>query len=109
MLSAPDESARMLSRQKLFYRAGGLAALVLVASWWWRCLREMNYMNFSRAPLPQVGQVIPHTTKGIVVYITSEDASFHTLLIRTCIVAGIVIVTCMAISGELFKQLRRYW
>jgi hypothetical protein len=108
VLSAPDKSARMLSRQKLFYRADGLAALVLVASWWW-CLREINYMNFSRAPLPQVGQVIPHTTKGVVVYITSEDASFDTLLIRTCTVAGIVTVICMAISGELLKQLRRYW
>jgi quercetin dioxygenase-like cupin family protein len=59
----------------------------MVTSWWW-CSREMNYVSFSRTPLPQVSQVIPHTTKGIVVYITSEDARFDTLLINTCIIAG---------------------
>jgi hypothetical protein len=99
----------MLSRQKVFYRLGGLAALVMMASWWWLGLREMNYMSFSRTPLPQVGQVIPHTTKGIVVYVTSEDARFDMLLKNTCIAAGIVTVVCLAMSGEVAKWLRRYW
>jgi hypothetical protein len=80
----------------------------MVTSWWWWCFREMNYVSFSRTPLPQVSQVIPHTTKGTVVYITPEDARFDTLLINTCIIAGIVTVICLAISGELTKRLRRY-
>lgn len=65
----------------------------------------MNYVDFSRTPLPQVGQVVPHVTKGIVVYITVDDARFDTLLIRACIGAGIITAICMAISGELSKIL----
>jgi hypothetical protein len=94
-----------LSRKRIFYSAGSLAALVMVASWWWWGIREMNYVNFSRTPLPQVGQVVPHATKGIVVYITSEDARFDILLIRICIGSGIVTAFCLAISGELSKML----
>ena len=71
--------------------------------------RQSNYVSFSRTPLPQVSQVIPYTTKGIVVYVTSEDARFDILLINACIMAGIVTVICMAISGELTKRLRRCW
>ena len=93
-----------MTRQKIFYRAGQLVALVLVASWWW-CLREMNYVSFSRIPLPQFGQTVPHPTKGIVVYITPQDASFDTLLIRVCIGAGIVTAIFLVISGELSKIL----
>ena len=95
----------MLSRQKIYYRAGQLAALILVASWWWIGLREMNYVSFSRVPLPQFGQVIPHTPKSTVVYITAEDARFDKLLIRICIGAGIVTAIFLVASGELSKML----
>jgi len=94
-----------MTRQRFFYRIRQLAALVLVASWCWWCLREMNYMSFSRIPLPQFGQVVPHTTKGIVVYITPQDARFDTLLIRICIGAGIVTAIFLLVSGELSKML----
>ena len=60
----------MLSRRTIFYRTGQLAGLVLVASWWWLGLREMNYVGFSRTPLPEVGQIVPVKPKNIVVYIT---------------------------------------
>ena len=95
----------MLSRRKIFYRVGQLSGLVLVASWWWWGLREMNYVSFSRIPLPQLGQVVPHTTKGVVVYITPQDARFDTLLIRICIGAGVVTAIFAAASGELSKML----
>jgi hypothetical protein len=94
-----------MTRQKIFYRTGQLASLVFVASWWWWCFREMNYVSFSRIPLPQFGQVVPHATKGIVVYITQQDARFDTLLILTCIVAGIVTAIFAAASGELSRML----
>jgi hypothetical protein len=95
----------MLSRQKILYRIGQSAAIVLVASWWWWGLREMNYVSFSRTPLPQLGQIVPHPTKGIVVYITPEDVRFDTLLIRICIGAGIVTAIFAAASGELSRML----
>jgi hypothetical protein len=94
-----------LSRQTISYRAGQLAALVLVGSFWWWGLREMNYVSFSRIPLPQFGQVVPHMTKGILVYITPQDARFDTLLIRICIGAGIVTAIFLVTSGELSKML----
>ena len=95
----------MPSRRTIFYRTGQLAAFVLVGSFWWWGLRETNYVSFSRTPLPQFGQTVPHPTKGIVVYITPQDVRFDTLLIRICIGAGIVAAIFAAASGELSKML----
>jgi hypothetical protein len=94
-----------MSRQKILYRACQLAALVLVISWWWLGLRQMNYVDFSRTPLPQVGQIVPYETKGIIVCITSADASFDRKLTYTLIGAGIITLVCLVISGGLSKIL----
>ena len=82
-----------------------MAGLVLAASWWWWGLREMNYVSFSRIPLPQFGQVVPHTTKGIVVYITTADAEFDRTLWYAGIGSGIIVAICLVISGEFSKML----
>jgi hypothetical protein len=95
----------MLSRRTIFYRTGQLAALVWVASWWWLGLREMSYVNLSRIPLPQNSQIVPFKTKGIVVYITSGDASFDKMLTYVCVGSGIVAAIYLLISGELSKIL----
>jgi hypothetical protein len=71
-----------MTHQRIFYRIGPLAALVLVVCCFWWGVRENNYIGYSRAPLPEVGQLIPHNTKGGVVYITADDARFDTLLGR---------------------------
>jgi hypothetical protein len=94
-----------MTRQRAFYRVGQSAALVLVASWWWLGLREMNYVGFSRTPLPQVGQTIPVKPKGVVVYITPADASFDRMLTYVCVGSGIITAICLVISGELSKIL----
>jgi hypothetical protein len=94
-----------ITRQRIFYRVGQLAGIVLVTTFWWWALREMNYVSYSRTPLPQFGQVIPHTTKGIVVYITSDDARFDALLKRIGIVAAVATAICLVMSGELSKML----
>jgi hypothetical protein len=94
-----------MTRQRIFYRIGQMFGLVLVISWSWWGLREMNYVSYSRVPLPQFGQVVPHTTKGIVVYITAADASFHKALIYCCVGSGIVVAICLVFSGELSKML----
>jgi hypothetical protein len=65
----------------------------------------MGYVSFSRIPLPQFDQVVPHTTKGVVVYITPQDARFDTLLIRIGIGAGIVTAIFALASGELSRML----
>ena len=95
----------MLSRPAIFYRTGQLAALALVASWWWLGLREMNYVSFSRTPLPQVGQIVPVKPKSVVVYITAADASFDKRLTYVCVGSGIIVVICLVMSGELSKML----
>ena len=95
----------VLSRRTIVYRTGQLAALVLVASWWWLALREMNYVSFSRTPLPQVGQIVPVKPKGVVVYITTGDAVFDRMLTYVCVGSGIIVVVCLLMSGELSKIL----
>jgi hypothetical protein len=95
----------MLFRRTISYRAGQLATLVFVASWWWLGLREMSYVNLSRIPLPQNGQIVPFKTKGIVVYITSGDASFDKMLTYVCVGSGIMTAIYLLISGELSKIL----
>jgi hypothetical protein len=78
---------------------------VLVATWWWLGVREKNYVNLSRIPLPQVGQIVPVKTKGIVVYITTADAAFDRMLRYVCIGSGIITAICFVMSGELSKIL----
>jgi hypothetical protein len=95
----------MPSRRTILYRTGQLAGLVLVAAWWWLGLREMNYVGFSRAPLPQAGQIVPVEVKGIIVYITTDDAAFDITLRYVCVDAGIIAAICLAISGGLSKRL----
>ncbi len=94
-----------MTRQRIFYRLGQLAALVLIACVWWWGLREMNYVGYSRTALPQVGQVVPHETKGIVVYITAGDAQFDMTLKRIGLVAAAITAICLVASGELSKML----
>src|SRR5580704_15056087 len=94
-----------MTRQRIFYRAGQLAALVLVISWSWLLLRQMNYVSFSRIPLPQVGQIVPYEVKRIVVYITSGDVSFDRMLTCACVGSGIITAICLVMSGELSKML----
>jgi hypothetical protein len=95
----------MPSRRTIFYRTGQLAGLVLVASFWWWSLRQMNYVGFSQIPLPQVGQIIPVKPKGIVVYITLADASFDKMLGYVGLGSGIILAICLIVSGELSKML----
>ena len=104
--NSPLRVSNAMTRQRIFYRVRQLAALVLVGSWCWWCLREMNYVSYSRIPLPQFGQVVPHTTKRIIVYITPQDEHFDTLLIRICVGAGIVSAIFLVVSGELSKMLK---
>lgn len=94
-----------LSRRTIFYRVGQLAGFVLVASVWWWGLRQMNYVGFSRTPLPEVGQIVPIKPKGIVVYITSADASFDKMLGYVGLGSGIIVAICLVMSGELSKML----
>jgi hypothetical protein len=95
----------MLSRRTIFYRTGQFAGLVLVASWWWLGGRQMNYIGFSRTPLPQFGQIVPVKPKGIVVYITTADAALDQTLRYVCIGSGIIVAICLVMSGELSKML----
>ena len=94
-----------MTRQRIFYRMGQLAALVLVACCFWWGVRENNYIGYSRTPLPEVGQLIPHKTKGGVVYITPDDARFDTLLGRISLVAAVITAICLVASGELSRIL----
>ncbi len=95
----------MLSRRTIFYRTGQLAGLVLVASFWWWGLRQMNYVGFSRIPLPQVGQIVPVKSKGIVVYITTADAALDQMLCYVGIGSEIIVAICLVVSGEFSKML----
>jgi hypothetical protein len=95
----------MPSRRKIFYRTGQLTGLVLVAAWWWLGLREMNYVGFSWIPLPQVDQIVPVKPKGVIVYITTDDAAFDRTLRYVCVGSGIIVAICLVVSGELSKML----
>jgi hypothetical protein len=63
----------------------------------------MNYVGFSRIPLPQAGQIVPVKPKGIVVYITTADAEFDKMLWYVGIGSGIIFTICLVMSGELSK------
>jgi hypothetical protein len=65
----------------------------------------MNYVSFSRVPLPQFGQIIPVKPKSIVVYITQDDAAFDRTLQYVCLISGIIVAICLVLSGELSKML----
>jgi hypothetical protein len=65
----------------------------------------MNYVSFSRTPLPQVGQIVPVKPKNFVVYITTADAAFDQMLRFVCIGSGIIAAICLVVSGELSKML----
>jgi hypothetical protein len=61
----------MTKREKIFYRIGQGAAAVLILAWFWWGGIEMDYVYWPRVPHPEIGQTIPHETKGIIVYVTN--------------------------------------
>jgi hypothetical protein len=92
-------------RQKVFYRIGRAAGIVLVVAWWWWCLLEMSYVGWSKSPQPEIGRTVPHQVKNIVVYISPKDAEFGRHLTWTMIVSGSLLAICLVFSGELNKMI----
>jgi hypothetical protein len=93
----------MTKRQKFFYRIGQVSGVVLVVAWWWLGLLEMNYVGWSKSPQPEIGRIIPHEVKNIVVYISSNDVQLNQRLKWTVITSGALLAICLVFSGELNK------
>jgi hypothetical protein len=90
-------------RQKVFRLIGQVSGIVLVVAWWWIGLREMNYVGWSRSPLPEIGLTVPHIVKGVRVFISQQDDEFDRLLAHICLGSGIVFAIGIVLSGELSK------
>ena len=91
----------MTKRQKIFYRVGQGAALVLVGAWFWWSGIEGDYVTGPRLPQPETGHIIPHQTKGVTVYITASDQKLQERLVYVMIGAGIIVLLCLIPSGEV--------
>jgi hypothetical protein len=58
----------------------------------------MNYMDYPRSPQPSSDHVVPHTVKGVIVYITPFDQSIDVWLLRTVAVLGSILVVYALIA-----------
>ena len=90
----------MTKRQKLFYRVGQAAGLILVFAWFCWCGIEAGYLNWPRIAQPETGRTIPHETKGVVVYIAKSEQEFQMRLLYVMIISGAVMLLCLFPSGE---------
>jgi hypothetical protein len=48
------------------------AVVLIVAAFAWGSL-ENTYVSYPRSPDPENGRIVPHTVKGIIVYITKNQ------------------------------------
>jgi hypothetical protein len=94
----------MTKRQKIFYRIGQTAGLILVFAWFCWGGIEMKYIHWPRVPDPETGRTIPHQTKGITAYIAKSEHEFQRRLVYVTIVSGAVMLVCLFASGE-FRRL----
>jgi len=95
----------MTAYRKVFYRIGQASSIVLLIGWFWWCGLQDIYLRWPRFPQPEIGRTIPHELKGIIVYISREDAEVGRNLIWTMIVAGSLTIICLVFSGELNRIL----
>ena len=95
----------MTKYQRISYRIGQVSGIVLVAGWWWWALLEMSYVGWPKFPQPEIARTIPHEVKGIVVYISPNDAEFGRRLGWTMIVSGSLMFICVVFSGELNRMM----
>ena len=95
----------MTTFKRVFYRIGQASSIVLLIGFWWWALLEMSYVGWPKFPQPEIGRTIPHEVKGIVVYISREDAEFGRHLKWTMIVSGALMIICLVFSGELNRML----
>ena len=95
----------MTKPQKIFYRIGQVSGVVMVVAWWWWGLLEMSYVGWSKSPQPEIGRIIPHEVKNIVVYISPTDAKFSEHLWLTAVISGSLLAICLVFSGELNRMM----
>jgi hypothetical protein len=91
--------------QRVFYRIGQAASVVLVGAFWWWGLLEMTYVGWSRSPQPEIGRTAPHEVKNIVVYISQTDVELGRWLTWTMIISGSIVAISLVLSGELNKMI----
>ena len=91
----------MTRRQKIFRTIGVCALVVFLVPWFWRGLLENEYVTWPKEPQPEIGRIIPHPVKGIIVYVTKYDEELGKWLTRVLIGSGIVALISLIASGEL--------
>ena len=67
----------------------------------------MSYVGWPNFPQFEIGLTIPHTVKGIDVYVSPRDAEFSRHLMWTIIVSAAMTTICLSVSGELNKMPNR--
>ena len=97
--------ATMTRRQKVFYRIGQVSGVVLVVAWWWLGLLEMTYVGWPKFPQPEIGRIVPHEVKNVLVYISLEDVKFNQRLKWTLGISGSLLAICLVFSGELNRMM----
>lgn len=84
---------------------GLTAGIIFVVAWFYAGSLEGAYVNYPRLPNPKAALTIPHSVKGIVVYITREDQEFLSWLLWVQIVSGTVVGFVLLIHwGDPFKS-----
>jgi hypothetical protein len=54
----------MTMRQKIFYRIGQGAGLILVLTLFWSADQQNNFTGWRAEPQPEIGRTIPSHVKG---------------------------------------------
>jgi hypothetical protein len=80
------------------------AVVLIVAVFAWGIL-ENTYVNYPRSPDPENGRIVPHTVKGIIVYITESQRGLLAWLIWMGIGSGAIAILVTVINlGDPFKS-----
>ena len=84
--------------------AASAAAILIMAVFAWGTL-ENTYVNYPRSPDPQNGRVVPHTVKGVIVYITESQSGLLSWLTWIGIGSGVVAV--LVVLMDPFRSRKR--
>jgi hypothetical protein len=82
----------------------GSAAVVLIMSVFAWGILENAYVSYPRSPDPQNGKIVPHSVKGVIVYITESERDLLSWLTWVGIGSGVIAVLVTLIKGDPFRS-----
>jgi hypothetical protein len=104
-----DLFAQICWKQAMFLKikkiVGVSAAVVLIMAIFSWGILENTYVSYPRFPDPQDGRIVPHTVKGVIVYITQSQCDLLFWLGWIGIGSGVIAALVILIHrGDPFKS-----